>query len=375
MTALDPGRPDVVVLERPSTTVVPTALDRPRRIGRRSPDDWFRLLGSIAASGATCWLLYTQIVPFSGKVGFVITWYLMFIGFYAGLTALAESRAAVTDRIASAAVHGAAVLVAFTLGSVIIYTFVKGFPAYRHFNFFTSTMGGIPNTAPLTQGGIKHAIVGTGIELGLAVGVSLPLGLITAIYLTEVGGKLANAVRTVIEAMTALPDLVAGLFIYATLIVGAHWLGQTGLAAALALAITMLPIIARSSEVVLRTVPSGLREASAALGAPQWRTVVQVVLPTARSGLATALILGMARGVGETAPVLIASGVSAYWNADPLKNRMNSLPLFVFDQLRNTGLQPVAVSRAYGAASVLLALILLLFVFVRFFARERQAGR
>jgi phosphate transport system permease protein len=321
------------------------------------------------------WLIYTQIAPFSGKIGFVICWYIAFVGFFAGVTAMTESRAAVVDKIASAAVHGAAGLVALSLGSVIIYTFVRGFPAFRHLNFFTHTMAGVPSTAPLTQGGIYHAIVGTGIELGIAVVISLPLGLITAIYLTEVGGRLALVVRTIIEAMTALPDLVAGLFIYATLILGLHAIGRTGLAAALALSITMLPIIARSSEVVLRTVPSGLREASAALGSPQWRTVFSVVLPTAKSGLATALILGMARGVGETAPVLITSGASAFFNDNPTKNPMNSLPFFVYDQLRNTGLQPVAISRAYGAASVLLALILLLFVFVRFLARDRSGRR
>src|SRR6201999_453991 len=128
---------------------------------------------------------------------------------------------------------------------------------------------GISPTAPLTQGGIWHAIVGSLIEVGIAVAISLPLGLITAIYLTEVGGRLSRIVRTVIEAMTALPDLIAGLFIYAVLIVG---LGhrRSGLAAALALSITMLPIIARSSEVVLRVVPGGLREASLALGSTRW---------------------------------------------------------------------------------------------------------
>jgi phosphate transport system permease protein len=172
--------------------------------------------------------------------------------------------------------------------------------------------------------------------------------------------------------MTALPDLVAGLFIYTVLIVG---LGQsrTGLAAALAIAITMLPIIARSSEVVLRVVPGGLREAGFALGASHWQTVRRVILPTARPGLATALILGVARGVGETAPVLITSGASTFFNTNPLKNPMNSLPLFVYSGVRSG--EPAYITRGYGAASVLLAVVILLFVIIRLVARQRMSNR
>jgi phosphate transport system permease protein len=346
------------------------APDRPRPLGRRSADDWYTLFGSMAASLGLVWLLYFKILPFSGKVGFVVCWYLAFVGFYAGLTALNHGKTIVIDRIASAAVHGAAALVALALGSTLLYTFVKGWPAIHHWNFFTKDMSTAAATSPLNQGGVLHALVGSGVELAIAVAVSMPLGLLTAVYLTEVGGRLAVAVRTVIEAMTALPDLVAGLFIYAILIVGLRQ-PRTGLAAALAICITMTPIIARSAEVVLRSVPSGLREASAALGAPQWRSVLSVILPTARAGLGTALILGMARGVGETAPVLITSSASSYFNANPFHEPMNSLPLFIYTSLRTTGGQKEAIARAYGAASLLLAFILVLFVFVRLLARER----
>jgi phosphate transport system permease protein len=167
--------------------------------------------------------------------------------------------------------------------------------------------------------------------------------------------------------MTALPDILAGLFIYTVWILA---LGQprSGLAAGLALGVMMLPIIARTSDVVLRVVPGSLREASLALGASRWKTVWHVVLPTARPGLATALILGIARGIGETAPVMIVSGNSNFMVSDPVHGGvMSSLPLFIFTQARS-GL-PLAIERAFATATVLLLLVLILFVIARVVAR------
>jgi phosphate transport system permease protein len=358
--SLDPAPPD---LPPP---------DRPRPISRRTLDDRLSVIGSLAASLCLVWVLYTQVLPFSGKLGFVLCWYVTFVALYAGITALSQPAPVVRDRIASSLVHGAAAIVGIALVSTVVFTFVKGWPAYRHLSFFTHDMSDAGPQDPLSKGGILHAVVGSLIELGIAVAISLPLGLAAAIYMTEVGGRFSRVVRTVVEAMTALPDLVAGLFIYAFLIVA---LGQsrTGLAAAIALSITMLPIIARSSEVVLRVVPGGLREASLALGASQWRTVLRVVLPTARPGLATALILGMARAIGETAPVLIVSAPSPYFNANPLHDPMNSLPLFVFSGVRSPDVN--SITRGYGAASVLLAVVIILFAIIRLLARRRDQSR
>ncbi|MDT4935004.1 MAG: phosphate transport system permease protein, partial [Pseudonocardiales bacterium] len=220
-----------------------------------------------------------------------------------------------------------------------------------------------------TQGGCWHAIVGSGIQVGIAVVISLPLGIGTAVYLTEVGGRLSGTVRTVVEAMTAIPDILAGLFVYTILIIGLHW-DHSGLAVSLALAVTMVPIIARSGEVVLRVVPGGLREAGLALGASRLRTVLRVVLPTARAGLATSLILGIARVAGETAPLLIVSGANTFFNKNPLHNPMNSLPLYVFTAVRSG--EPLFVARGYGAAALLLTLVLVLFITTRFLARDRM---
>jgi phosphate transport system permease protein len=346
--------------------------DAPRVISARTAEDWMSLLGAATASLCLVWLLFEQVLPLSGKLGFVLCWYGTFIAFYALVTAMSHPRPMVIDRVASAMVYGCAAVVGVALASTILFTFVKGWPAVHHINFYTHDMAGVGPQDPLSHGGIEHAIVGSLIEISIAVVIALPAGLATAVYMTEVGGRMARVVRTVVEAMTALPDLVAGLFIYAVLIIK---LGQqrSGLAAAIALSITMLPIIARSSEVVLRVVPSGLREASFALGSSQWRTVWQVVLPTARSGLGTALILGVARGIGETAPVLITSGASTFFNDNPTNNPMNSLPLFIFSGVRSG--EPAYITRGYGAATVLLALVLLLFVVVRVLSRQKASNR
>jgi phosphate transport system permease protein len=370
----DPARNLATTVVRPSTPDerVVKAPDRPRQVSARTADDWLCLIGAAIASLCLVWLLFTGILPFSGKLGFVLCWYVAFVGLYAGVTALSQPQPIVVDRIASAIVHGGAAAAGLALASTVTYTFVKGWPAYSHLNFFTQTMKGVGPTAPMSQGGILHAIVGSLVEVGIAVVASVPLAIATAVYMTEVGGRFSRIVRTVIEAMTALPDLVAGLFVYAVLIVG---LGnkRTGIAAALALSITMLPIIARSSEVVLRNVPAGLREAAYALGAPQWRSVLRVILPTALPGLATALILGIARGIGETAPVIITSGASTYFNADPFHDPMNSLPLYIYTSIRNAS--PQSITRGYGAASVLLAVVVVLFALIRLLARGRGNSR
>jgi phosphate transport system permease protein len=169
--------------------------------------------------------------------------------------------------------------------------------------------------------------------------------------------------------MTALPSIVAGLFIFTVFIIALGY-PRSGLAAALAISVMILPIIARAADVVLRVVPGGLREASLALGASRWRTVWHVVLPTARPGLATAVILGVARGVGETSPVLLTSGAAAFLVKNPTDGVMNSLPLFIYSNVRSG--EPVAIERAFAAATALLFLVLVLFTIARLLARPRR---
>lgn len=365
----------MTTLEMPPTVHVPPTgpadqPDVPRSISHRTVDDRASLMLSGLASLGFVWVVYENILAFSGVVGFVVLWWVVFLAIYAGASLVSNPVPIVLDRLAASVLTTGAVIVGAVLVWLILYTVYRGWPALHHLNFYTENMTGIRNTAPLDQGGIWYAIVGSAEQVGLATAISLPLGVGTAIFLAEVGGKIAIPVRTVVEAMTAVPDVLAGLFIYTLLIIQFHW-QRDGFAVALALAVTMTPIVARSSEVVLRVVPGTLREASLALGASNWQTVRRIVLPTARSGLATSLILGIARVTGESAPLLIVSATTTFFKGDPFQDPQMSLPLFIYTQYK-TG-QPVAITRAYGAATVLLALVLILFIVARLLARDRLA--
>jgi phosphate transport system permease protein len=368
-------RPTEEAVERqirsvPSQPAAREATEVLRRASGRTAEDVWTLLGAFLSSVATTWVLYFQLLPGQGAVGFVVVWYVVFVGLYALLTSLSHPRVVVVDRVVSTAVVAAPTLVGVALLSVLVMTFGKGLPALQHLNFFTQDMAGVRADDPFSAGGILHAIVGTLIEVTIAIGIALPLGVATAVYMSEVGGRGARLVRTVVEAMTALPSIVAGLFIYSVFLV-ALGMPASGLAAGLALGVMALPILARASYVVLGVVPGGLREASYALGAGRWQTVWRVVLPTARPGLATALILGIARAVGETAPVLLTSGASTFLNTNPLNDPMNSLPLFIYASISSGN--PQMEERAYAAAAVLLTLVLTLFVIARLVAGGRKS--
>lgn len=338
----------------------PIEIRRSTGVIRRS--DTFGILGSaVAAISLSAWLM-SQLLIFQGILPFIGFAYIFFVAFYGVVTRFDESSMAVRDRLVAVLVHSLAILLFLALIVVVIFTFVKGFPALLHLNFFTADMSAAGPLDPLTDGGILHAIAGTLVMIAMALAVSVPLGLATAVYLSEFPGRYARLVRTVVEAMTALPSIVAGLFIYATviLILGVP---KSGFAASLAITVMMLPIIIRSSDVVLRLVPSGLKEASQALGSSRWRTVWHVTLPTARSGLTTAIILGTARGIGETSPVLLTAGFTTFFNLNPFSGPMVSLPLATFTFVKSP--EPNFIARGFGSAAVLMVLVLVLFVIAR----------
>jgi phosphate transport system permease protein len=265
------------------------------------------------------------------------------------------------DKTVAVVIGAIAVGLLVPLVAIILFVTLKGI----HFvtaHFFTDTLVSVVPPSPPTDGGAYHAIVGSLEQVGLAVLICVPIGIATAVYMNEVGGRLTTAVRTFVNAMSGVPSIVAGLFIYAVWILQ---MGHTfsGFAAALALSILMLPTVTRTSEEVLRLVPSGLREASLALGAPEWRTVWTVVLPTARNGLVTAMILGVARAVGETAPLIMTSFGSQAINKNAFSEPQQSLPLFVWQQYQ---LQtPGALARCWAGALVLITMVLVLFTIAR----------
>lgn len=339
---------------------------QPRQLSMIRLADVVSLLGACLAAAATTGIMWQELSPFSGIVGAVIVWWFLFVLYYAALISFDEDRMTVRDRVSSVVVHSLAMVVGASLVYVIAYTFYRGWPALIHLNFYTQDgrLGG-PST-PLTKSGALHAVVGTLIEVGIAMVIAVPLGLVAAVFMNEVPGRYSRFVRTVVDAMTAMPDILAGLFIFATLIL-AFGLGLSGLAAGIALGITALPIVCRASDVVLRLMPGGLTEASYALGASRWRTVRLVTLPTVRSGLATAVILGCARAIGETAPVLITSIATGDLTFNPvggpLRGAMNSLPLMAYSSVNEPS--TVEHARGFAAAALLLILVLILFTVAR----------
>lgn len=372
VTTASGGSTTRVVRSAPRQAAPPPVARLPRPVGGRTLDDRASVIGAGLGSLALTWVIYEQMLALGGYVGFVISWWLVFIALYAAVTSLSHPHTVVSDRLVAVVVASGAALVGLALAATVVFVVVKGWPALHHLNFYTEDMSTTGPSDPLTNGGISHALLGSFMMVSIATLLAMPLGLGTAIYMSEVGGKFSRVVRTVVEAMTGLPDIVAGLFIYTFLITELHW-ERTGFTGALALSVTAVPIIARAGDVTLRVVPGGLREASFALGSSQWQTVRRVVLPTARAGLATALILSVARVAGESAPLLIVSTDTNYFNANPFHGPMNSLPLFIIQRVRSG--QPGFIARGFGAAAVLLAIVLILFAGARFLARDKTGHR
>lgn len=335
----------------------------PRRNLRKATlDEKFNVVGAALASIAFTTLLFGWFTPLIGGVGYVVVAFIAFIGFYILLVSLRSDRQEVKDRVMTVLLISAGVILFSALVFVVAYALIRGKDALPHLNFITQTMELAGPLDPLTMGGILHAIVGSLIQIGIALAITIPLGITTAVFLNEIGGRFARFVRTIADAMTALPSIVAGLFVYAAIIqLITHQ--RSGFAAAMAITVMMLPIVIRASDVVLRLVPGNLREASYALGSTRWSTVWHVVLPTARSGLVTAVILGTARGIGETSPVLLTSGVTSVMNFNPFSGPMISLPLQVFDFVKSP--EPSMIARGFGTAAVLLLLVLALFTVAR----------
>lgn len=341
------------------------------RIGGIAPELVLHVVVALSGAISLAWLLYERMLPTTGTIGFWIFAYALFLILLVAASATSLDRLGVVDRLVGAMVATAGLVMVSALVGIVAFTLVHGKDALVHSNFYKDTMAYSGPDAALDEGGIYAAMIGTLEQVAISVVVSVPLGLATAVYLSEVRGRLARVVRVVVQAMTAVPTIVAGLFIYSLVILQLGH-GRSGLAAALALSVSMVPVVVTTAEVVLRLVPNGLREASLALGTTQWQTVWRVVLPTARPGLVTAVLLGVARIIGETSPVLLVAGSTNELNYDPRSGPQLSLPLFVFNGLRTP--LDVAITRAFGAGVVLLALVVLFFALARIIG-GRTPGR
>lgn len=274
------------------------------------------------------------------------------------------------DLLARASLLAALILALVPLVAVLAYVLRRGLPGLSP-DFLTHSMKGVG--ALDTNGGAYHAILGTLEQVGIAMVLAVPLGLAVAIYLTEIGPtspahrRLAAWIRFFVDVMTGLPSIVAGLFIFAFWVLALHQ-GFSGLAAGLALAVLMLPVVVRTCEEMLVLVPRDLREAAWATGAPRWRTVIWVVLPAAGSGITTGLMLAVARVAGETAPLLLtAFGYDAI-RTSPVAGPQAGLPMFVYDQ-SGSAFAP-AIERAWAGALTLIGLVVGLTVLARLLARR-----
>jgi phosphate transport system permease protein len=273
------------------------------------------------------------------------------------------------DRVARNAVLGATVIALIPLVLIVYYLLHKGLGSWST-SFFTTDPTGNSFFKNASIGGIKSAILGTLEIVALASAIAIPVGVGVAIWLVEYGREswFAHAVRFFVDVLTGVPSIVFGLFIYIVLVVGT---GSTyaGYKGSLALSLLMLPVVIRSSEVILLLVPGALRESALALGAPRWRMILRIVLPTALPGMVTGVLLAVARAAGETAPLLFTAGETLKANAN-LGQFMNALPVQIYYDV--TSPTTSIVNRAWGAALTLVVMILLLNVIARLISRRSR---
>ena len=327
-----------------------------------------QLLLLLASLAVTALLLV--VTPLQGRAGFLIVAVLLFTVLQTTVSFVVEGRRYAADRLLSLAVHLCLLAALVPLVSVLGYTLVKGVKRLD-LAFLTHNLTGI---GPLdTNGGEYHAVIGTLEQVLLAIVIAVPLGLLVAVYITEYGrGRLASSVRFVIDVMTGIPSIVAGLFVFAFLVIGLHQ-GYSGFAASLSLTILMLPVVVRSAEEMIKLVPDELREASYALGVPKWTTILKVVLPAAASGITTGIMIAIARVTGETAPLLLTAFVTPGTNSDPFSGRQTAIPTFIFDQAGQG--QDITYDRAWAAALTLIIIVLTLYVSARLLTRRTGTSR
>ena len=321
-------------------------------------------LGALLAS-----YILVAVTPLKGKLAYFIIFFIAFTIFDFLFHFMNRGLLAAKDAVIRAIVFLGITLAVFPIFSIIGTVIVKGAKGL-HWGLFTHDMKLNSVSDPVNQGGLLHALIGTGILVLVAMVISVPLGILTAIYMTEIRGRFMRPIRFLVQAMSGVPSIVAGLFILSA-IVYTFTKSYSGFVGSLALSILMIPTVARTSEEVLRLIPDDLREAGTALGGTQWRTVAMVVVPAARSGLATAMILGVARIAGETAPIILLTGGGDSVNGDPFRGPMGSLPFYIWKSYA-VG-TPESITRAWTGILVLLAIVLVLFVSARLLSERRSS--
>lgn len=332
----------------------------PTKPWAKSPADHLRNVAYFALAIATTFII-VEVTPMKGKLAYAFVFFMSY-AFITSLVALSSRGVpAAKDAFIKSIVALGAVATLIPIVSILGTLLKNGLPGLR-LSLFTNDMSMATPTDPLENGGLLHAVTGTLTLVLLALVMSVPLGILTALYLTEIRGKFTGPIRFLVQAMSGVPSIVAGLFILSAVLypITNNFSGFMG---ALALTILMIPTVARTSEEVLLLIPNDLREAGTALGGTQWRTVAMIVLPAARSGLITAMILGVARIAGETAPILLLTGGGDKVNPNAFSGPFGSLPFYIWKSF-NAG-SPEAITRAWAGLLVLVFLILILFTLAR----------
>ncbi|HET7902643.1 MAG TPA: phosphate ABC transporter permease PstA [Candidatus Nanopelagicales bacterium] len=327
---------------------------------------WAPAAAGVAAVAVA--LLLNVVTPVDGVAGTAVVAALLFATIQTVWSFAVEGRRHAVDRLATTAVYTTFIIALVPLVAVLATVVVKGMQIMSSQFLLTSMRNVDPNSF---DGGVYHAIVGTLEQVGIAALIGVPLGILTAIYLVEYAPdarsrRLAHLVSFFVDVMTGVPSVVVGLFVY-TAFVLTLGMERSGFAASIALMILMLPVVVRSTEEMLRIVPRELREASYALGIPKWRTILKIVLPTAMSGIITGAMLAIARVAGETAPLLLTTFYSNSINWNPFKGPQAALPTYIWDQF-TTGTVS-AVDRAWGAALVLIVIVMALYLGAKIIAR------
>ena len=343
------------VIPKPQKPWQPTVADKMKNL--------LIVFAAFALAGAS-----VKLTGLSGKLGFFFSLFFSLLVLNFGFHYLKRGTAAAKDALLQVFAVMAIVITLIPIVSIVSTVIIKGYKGL-HWGILTNDMALASVNDPIATGGLLHALVGTVIMVGGALIISFPIGVLTALYLTEIRGSLTRPIKFLVQAMSGVPSIVAGLFILSSLVYPVTK-ELSGLMGSLALTILMIPTIARTAEEMLRLIPNELREAGVALGGTQWRTVAGVVLPAAKSGLVTAIILGVARIIGETAPILLVSGGGDSLNLNPTEGAMGSLPFYIWKAFLTSG-TPESLARAWAGMLVLLSFIFILFGLARYLSGRK----
>lgn len=358
-----------------TTTIAPP--QQPRTLERESPSltngrlaKWVPWAILAASAGVSAIVFAVPVLTADAGfnfAGFAIVTALVYLAMVTTVSTLVEGRRKAVDRLVTGVVTVAfliAMVPLISVGWTVVVNGVAGISA----DFFSMSMRNVVGEG----GGALHAIMGTLLITLAAAVISIPIGIFTAIYLIEYGeGKrLARGITFLVDVMTGIPSIVAGLFAYALFVLFFGQGVRVGIMGSVALSVLMIPVVVRSTEEMLRLVPNELREASYALGVPKWLTIVKVVLPTAIAGITTGVMLSIARVIGETAPLLITAGFTTSMNYNLFEGRMMTLPVFAYTQFMNQGIPAQAfIDRAWAAALTLIVIVMTLNLVARLVAK------